>query len=173
MEEGIYSEIYILHLKGCWMSNYATRCWWTTTQCKWRSHVSSYFHTPQVENSGECKDLVKSNNNAIICWQNSQPALWRGKDPAQTTILSKIILVNWCLVCASVWDVQDLVHPTIIFDYILGGCTGDAQPCDDGIQQPSYLNLTNYQKWQGSNHGQSKELSPCLFQWVPDGNGFA
>ncbi|KIK07128.1 hypothetical protein K443DRAFT_87893, partial [Laccaria amethystina LaAM-08-1] len=26
-------------------------------------------------------------------------------------------------------------HPTIILDYVPGGCTGDAQPCDVGIQR--------------------------------------
>ena len=30
-------------------------------------------------------------------------------------------------------------HPTIILDYVPGGCTGDAQPCDVGIQRPFKL----------------------------------
>ncbi|KAE9395696.1 hypothetical protein BT96DRAFT_1043228 [Gymnopus androsaceus JB14] len=32
-------------------------------------------------------------------------------------------------------------HPTISLDYIPGGCTGDAQPCDVGIQRPLKLSL--------------------------------
>jgi len=32
-------------------------------------------------------------------------------------------------------------HPTIILDYIPGGCTGLAQPCDVGIQRPFKLSI--------------------------------
>ena len=32
-------------------------------------------------------------------------------------------------------------HPTIILDYMPGGCTGDAQPCDIGIQRPFKLSI--------------------------------
>jgi hypothetical protein len=32
-------------------------------------------------------------------------------------------------------------HPTIILDYIPGGCTGIAQPCDVGIQWPFKLSI--------------------------------
>lgn len=32
-------------------------------------------------------------------------------------------------------------HPTIILDYVPGGCTGLAQPCDVGIQRPFKLSI--------------------------------
>ena len=32
-------------------------------------------------------------------------------------------------------------HPTIILDYVLGGCTGLFQPCDVGIQRPFKLSV--------------------------------
>ncbi|TFK63785.1 hypothetical protein BDN72DRAFT_775506 [Pluteus cervinus] len=32
-------------------------------------------------------------------------------------------------------------HPTIILDYVPGGCTGVAQPCDVGIQRPFKLSI--------------------------------
>jgi len=32
-------------------------------------------------------------------------------------------------------------HPTIILDFVPGGCTGVAQPCDVGIQRPFKLSL--------------------------------
>ena len=34
-------------------------------------------------------------------------------------------------------------HPTIILDYVPGGCTGVVQPCDIGIQRPFKLST----KW--------------------------
>ncbi|KAF8231623.1 hypothetical protein L208DRAFT_1276086 [Tricholoma matsutake] len=33
------------------------------------------------------------------------------------------------------------MHPTIILDFIPGGCTGVAQPCDVGIQRPWKLSI--------------------------------
>ncbi|KAF9007687.1 hypothetical protein BDZ89DRAFT_965569 [Hymenopellis radicata] len=32
-------------------------------------------------------------------------------------------------------------HPTVILDYVPGGCTGADQPCDVGIQRPLKLSL--------------------------------
>ena len=32
-------------------------------------------------------------------------------------------------------------HPTIILDHVPGGCTGDVQPCDVGIQRPFKLSI--------------------------------
>ncbi len=32
-------------------------------------------------------------------------------------------------------------HPTISIDFVPGGCTGDAQPCDVGIQRPLKLSI--------------------------------
>ena len=32
-------------------------------------------------------------------------------------------------------------HPTIMLDFVPGGCTGVAQPCDVGIQRPLKLSL--------------------------------
>ncbi|KAF8220800.1 hypothetical protein L208DRAFT_1331743, partial [Tricholoma matsutake] len=33
------------------------------------------------------------------------------------------------------------IHPTIILNFIPGGCTGVAQPCDVGIQWPWKLSI--------------------------------
>jgi hypothetical protein len=33
-------------------------------------------------------------------------------------------------------------HPNILVDFVLGGCTGVAQPCDVGIQRP-FKHITN------------------------------
>lgn len=32
-------------------------------------------------------------------------------------------------------------HPTIVLDFIPGGCTGVVQPCDVGIQRPFKLSI--------------------------------
>jgi hypothetical protein len=49
-------------------------------------------------------------------------------------------------------------HPTIILDYVPGGCTGVLQPCDVGIQRPLKLSIKNltmrtlsWSCWQGQN----------------------
>jgi hypothetical protein len=38
-------------------------------------------------------------------------------------------------------DWMTATHPTIILDFVPGGCTGVAQPCEVGIQHPFKLSL--------------------------------
>ncbi|THU85174.1 hypothetical protein K435DRAFT_686052 [Dendrothele bispora CBS 962.96] len=82
---------------------------------------------------------MQSYVNKILAPYFEQVKKVAGRPPSQKTI--------WML---DVWSVQrsekfrawmKSTHPTIILDYVPGGCTPVGQPCDVGMQRPFKLSV--------------------------------
>ena len=109
--------------------------------------------------------LVKSGDDAFICKQDPRTIFWRRESCTTSPSITKR---DWSREFASthesmrikqgdvgfgsidVWSVHQSdkfwnwmkkMHPTLILDFIPGGCTGVHQPCDVGIQWPLKLSI--------------------------------
>ncbi|PPR06358.1 hypothetical protein CVT26_004631 [Gymnopilus dilepis] len=79
--------------------------------------------------------------------------------PSQKSVLQ---LDVWSVHCSEEFrSWMKTHHPTILLDYVPGGCTGVAHPCDVGIQRPLKLSI------EGNMNQRFKESSADLRNRTP------